>query len=546
MRKITLLLLSVLLLFTAAACGPKAMPNDEQTLEIYVLNAGYGKDWCDALVEAFKEQDWVKEKYPNLNIPTVQYNDVTGFGGSKLSAGPKANTIDLFFDEHGASYADQYFGTERIVADLTEVVYNQPVPGEDILYKDKMLPSIRESSRYITSENMDTEPQYFYTPWYIGMTGINYSVEILDALDIEVPLTSDQWIASMEKIKQLNGSNPAYKKTSSIIQSYDAPNYFEYMTPIWWAQYEGSDGYSDFYSGISGGRYSKKIFEQKGRLYTLEIMEEALSYENGYLDSNSFLQEYIISQSDLLSGNAVYHVGGDWFDREMSTMRAEMEKNGEKVYDIKMMRTPIVSKIVEKTPSITKVAADKNRNADDVLADVIKAVDAGAPANRPEGVTLDDYNIVKAARQVTGALGSFSSAYVPSYATGKEIAFDFLRFCATDIAQEIYIRVTDGASLPFKYDLEANNPELYNSISDYQRTRQDYFSDENLPVDILPMPNQFPLARFGGVSAFAWANVYTTFSAQNNQRTAQAYYDYTIENWTDQRWSEALASAGLQ
>lgn len=547
MKKLITLLLAVSLAFTVAGCAQQVR-DDDQFLEIYVLDVGYGKDWCEAIAEEFKKQDWVKEKYPELDIG-IQFNDSVTYGASKAEGGPSVNSIDLIFDEQNATMADKYLNGERLVCDLTEVVYNQKVPGEDILYKDKMLPSIRESSRYLAAGYTGAEAeQYFYSPWYIGMAGINYNEEILDAFGLEVPLTTDQWLESMQVIHDAGGENEAYPFTYSLIQSKDAPNYCEYLMPVWWAQYSGSDEYENFYNGIVNGRRSKAIFQNKGRLYNLEVMEEAFRYDNGYVSPSSFQQEYMVSQSQMIRGEAVYHINGDWFDREMQGLREEMEAEGRQVYNTKMMRTPIISKIVEKTPSIVSVAendGDPDTDADDILAAVVAAVDANDFSAVPEGVSQTDYDTVAAARRVVMALGSFSSAYVPSYATAKEIAFDFLLFMATDIAQDAYIRATNGASLPFTYNVKENNPELYNSISPYQQVRQEYFISESLPLDILPMANQFPLARYGGVGAYRYSNIYTTFSADGNQRHASDFYNDTIAYWTDQRWADALASAAL-
>lgn len=547
MKRLITLLLAVLLAFTVAGCAQRVR-DDDQFLEIYVLDVGYGKDWCEAIAEEFKKQDWVKEKYPELDIG-IQFNDNVSYGASKAEGGPSVNSIDLIFDEQNATMADKYLNGERLVCDLTEEVYNQKVPGEDVYYKDKMLPSIRESSRYLAAGYTGTEEaQYFYAPWYIGMAGINYNEEILDAFGLEVPLTTDQWLESMEVVHAAGGKNEEYPFTYSLIQSKDAPNYCEYLMPVWWAQYSGSDEYENFYNGIVNGRRSKAIFQNKGRLYNLEVMEEAFSYDNGYVSPSSFQQEYMVSQSQMIRGEALYHINGDWFDREMQGLREEMAAEGRQVYNTKMMRTPIISAIVEKTPSIVSVAendGDPDTDADDILAAVVAAVDANDFNAVPEGVTRADYDTVAAARRVVMALGSFSSAYVPSYATAKDIAFDFLLFMATDIAQDAYIRATNGASLPFIYNVKEENPELYNSISPYQQVRQEYFISESLSLDILPMPNQFPLARYGGVGAYRYSNIYTTFSADGNQRHASDFYNDTIAYWTDQKWSDALASAAL-
>lgn len=59
----------------ATGCGGKGKGGTEGTLNIYALRKGYGTDWCDAIIEKFKEQDWVKEKYPNLKIETTYMPD---------------------------------------------------------------------------------------------------------------------------------------------------------------------------------------------------------------------------------------------------------------------------------------------------------------------------------------------------------------------------------------------------------------------------------------------------------------------------------------
>ena len=51
------------------------------------------------------------------------------------------------------------------------------------------------------------------------------------------------------------------------------------------------------------------------------------------------------------------------------------------------------------------------------------------------------------------------------------MAKDFLLFCASDKGLEIYAKYTNGAALPFDYDLETKAPQVYDSISLLQKTR---------------------------------------------------------------------------
>lgn len=57
-----------------AGCGNGADPNSSNTLDIFIGNFGYGYEWLEDQIELFKQQDWVKEKYPDLVIPAPKNN----------------------------------------------------------------------------------------------------------------------------------------------------------------------------------------------------------------------------------------------------------------------------------------------------------------------------------------------------------------------------------------------------------------------------------------------------------------------------------------
>ena len=140
-------LLSGIAMLAATACTPEA-PDTEDTLEIYVQDLGFGTQWLRDEIELFKEQDWVKEKYPNLNIPAPKYNSQYGYGTNLIKAGAQANSIDLFFIS--ADYEFQGLldsSGNHYVADLNDV-FNSQVPGEEIDYKDKMFDEYERMSRY--------------------------------------------------------------------------------------------------------------------------------------------------------------------------------------------------------------------------------------------------------------------------------------------------------------------------------------------------------------------------------------------------------------
>ena len=165
MKRLLSCVLALCCMFTAGAltgCGKK-VPDTEDTLEVYVVDAGYGSDWCKDLLDLFSQQDWVKESYPNLRI-VFTHNDVRSFGSSRLEAGSRSNTIDLFFDLDLNRHS--FAGPSGELEDLTESVYNSEVPGEPgVKWIDKSIESYNVSNRYAdTMGELDGDHYYIYSP----------------------------------------------------------------------------------------------------------------------------------------------------------------------------------------------------------------------------------------------------------------------------------------------------------------------------------------------------------------------------------------------
>lgn len=530
----TVIILTASLFFTACG-GRNNVPDTDSTLEIYVLEAGYGIEWCDEIIRLFKNQAWVKEKYPNLNI-IKQTNNIFTFAQSKMQAGSKNNTIDLFFGVNGNLIAGKDENGEDKLADLTEVIYNENVPGEDILYKDKIFASYLESTRFWDVTQISEDRVYYVAPWAGGMNGFLYNEDILNSLGIDVPNTTDELYAACQQIKALENNNSSpYNKGYSFIQSKDE-TYWDYLFHIWWAQYQGIQGYYDFWNGYDRAResLSLNIFQQLGRLETLKVYEKLLDYDEGFMNPSSSTYEFMVAQTMFLQGNGVFHVNGDWFDNEMRKIAKQIKDQDGIEYSIKMMRTPIISSIRYNTPSIT---------SDAMLSDVIAAIDAGETSYA--GVDPADFNKILEARSVVHSIGPNHTSFIPSYAKGKEIAVDFLRFMATDIACEAYIKSTKGASLPFKFDLKEKNLQLYNSLSALQKNRIDYFENGYFDVNVLPNNDNFPLCRFGGLRELIKYNYYEIFKTSGNTITPQEIFDETISEWTQAKWEFALSKAGI-
>ncbi len=538
--------------------GCNKQPEDTaDALDIYILHKGNGVQWCYDMADAFIAEDWVKEKYPNLTINPIVTNDIESYGSGQLNAGEGRNRFDLMFVHlDGQTYAAQ-----GELEDLTQSVYYSTVPGEEQLYIAKHNDSYTFMNRYIDTTNANAEA-YYQTTWNHGMNSFVYNETLLTELGYEVPNTTDEFLKICDEVlnrteSQVNGST--YKHSYTIRQAENG--YWNYTFPIFWAQYEGIAEYTNFWKGIVDGRYSREIFQQDGIEKSLEFLETALDYETGYFYTGSRADNFMAGQTAFLLGEGIFHSNGDWFDNEMRSViqkiqagelsglgnvtpsQAEAAKN----YVFKIMRTPIISALGTKLGIDDATLSAIVEYVDDETGTIAQPVIAvGSNGLTSTGYTADEViAAVTEARTVVHSLGPKHAGIIPSYAKCKGPAIDFLRFMATDKAQEIYMRATGGSCLPFEYNVKEENPTLYNDMTPFHQAKLDYFCSSKYDVYTLPDDGAFPLAQYGGVTATVDVQYYTTFTTRGNTKTAAQFVADTVNYWSQSKFEEALATAGL-
>ena len=388
------------------------------------------------------------------------------------------------------------------------------------------------------------EPRYYMMPYAEGMTGIVYNETLLTELGFSVPNTTDELVGIMAKVKAKNGEDKAYPYTTSFI-TYGASPYVTYLINTLWAQYEGSDEYINFFNGIDSetNSLSPEIFSQQGRLEALKVIESIMAYDNGYtVSAGTDRAAYMTAQTQLLMGtHGLFMANGDWYDNEM---RSTAEGLGDQACVIKLMKTPVISAIRSKTPSIT---------SDKMLSDVVAAIDGGATSY--SGVDDTDFQTVLKARTTIYSIGPGHTAVSPKHAAAKEVAIDFLRYMATDKANAIYCRATRGASLPFNYDPQVKDAQLFSELSVFQQERLKYFYNYQTEITTLPAASSFPLVRYGGLSELASCSGRAAYEiAQKGadkgdyDSVAERIFYTDIDYWTEdgnRRWNTCRSNAGL-
>ena len=527
------------------ACREEKVSNDDNTLEVYLWDAGYGTAWLDDMLEDFGKLDYVKEKYPNYQYHTT-YNDDQGFSANRIGMG-ETNTIDLFF----GCELDQILGDDSKLVELSDLLEQNVLGEEDVTVKEKMRGDVLEFLEWrALDDDESVDPKYYSIPWSMSTGTIVYNETLFSALGLTVPHTTDEMLALMEKVKQLNGTNSAYPYSHTLISS--KVSYAGYMFLDWWAQYEGEEGYTNFFEAINykGVRNSPDVLKQTGRLESMRVFEKMDKSTAGYFDPTSIEFDFIAGQGRLLMGQGLMMMNGDWFNCEMSELADEYRSRGYD-YVIGAMRTPVISAIVNKTPSVVATATAQGKTNDQILSMIISEIDNGATSSAIQGVTQADFDIIRAARGAIYSGGVSSQTVVPAYATAKNLALDFLRYFASDRANEIYTVKTMGGRLGFKYDLKTANPAKYNEVKTdpnfkVQLDVSNYLAESH--SWILPLESNFRFVRYGGFSSMSgFGNIEVQFM-NNSELTAEDMINKLYDYWTannNARWNLALQNAGM-
>lgn len=512
-----------------SGCGNNTR-NDEQYLEIFVADFGYGTKWMSDMITLFKEQEYIKQKYPNLDV-SLSKNSLETFTEDTIIS--RNTTIDLFFSTNSCfASIDQKENNKSAYEDLSDV-YVAQIPGESVTVGEKMNPNFKANSVF---RDKDGNEKMYTMPWVAGTMGLIYNKSLMEkyyGADFNLPLTTDQFSALADDIRKTKNNVP-------FMFSAEAGYWDSSMFLVWWAQYEGLTGYTNFWEGKdSFGDFSCEIFNQKGRVKSMEVMEDLIGYktENGteVTNSHSLVTEltYRQAQTRFKNGTGVFMPNGDWFQNEEN-----VSDSSDCV--ITFMKTPVISSIVEKL----QYRKDGAFMTDELLADVVKAVDEGK--TEVEGVTASDFERIKDARSMAYPLGGHG-AYIPEYSVAKGLAKDFLIFMATDKACESFMRSTGGSSLPFEYDVETKNPELYASLSQMHKDRIEI----DKTATYFPNGLNYKLFYYGGVRYINRTTdvLEICFCATNpkDRKTPAQIFDADYEYYSkndEQNWKSVLTNMG--
>ena len=367
-------------------------------IEIGYLNTGLGKEWLDALVEAFNE------KYPDYN--------------AYVTASASSESVLAEFGMEDIDTVDLYMATRQYDTTYMEPlddVLNTTIEGESKSIKEKF------NQSYLAMEELDGK--YYSLTQGGGLVGFVYNKKLFAQAGIEqLPRTSNELALACTTL--------ADQEITPMCHFYKGGfGYYGFIENIWFAQYDGIDYVMDLYKEPT----LDKMIRQDGRYKALKAMERIVTPKNILNGSNS--SEHITMQTKFLEGECAMMITGSWLSSEMKHM--------DKTDDFAMMKTPVISSIIEKLSTV-KSEAD--------LRKVISAIDKVTNQEEAEEtykqndayqidglvVSKEDWDCVKTARNMMSPTYSGSSCFIPNYSNAKEGAKAFLKFMYSDEGYKLY------------------------------------------------------------------------------------------------------------
>ena len=544
-KKLFLALLAGLCL-TAVSCGDNFFEEDQENEQldpnkttIYIGNyyGGLGDKWLDVLTEKYEElHPEVQFKIENDKTPYLLDNIINNISSSKCS---------LFFTEK-IYYYDM--ASRGLLADITDVVTSSLEEfGETGTIKDKL------DQQYIDylAENDVCNGKYYALPTYVSHHHMVYDVDLFEQRELYISKDS-----TATKVKWISGTEPNTKSAGvdGKFGTYDdglpaTMDEFEQLvtrmrqrniTPFIWtgqysdysngvltgiyADYEGAENFGLNYtfngSTVLNGSTSAttinadnayRLQAQTGKLKALEFARYITSDSINYASSSALLTStHLEAQDEFLAsrpennGSTIKPIGiifeGDWWENE--------------------------ARINDDFTSLVNMYGEEYAYGTRRFSVM--------PFPKSEG----------AAEGRTILSTSASNAFFINNAASdeiKEICKDFLKFCHTEEALQIFTQYT-GMVRPFKYEV---TDEQYNELTYYSQTLYELYKSEDTKIvyDLnrcdtrINNPSYFVFywkwtsSNSGGVYEYPFRDF-----IDNKNMTAKIYFD-GLEEYHKSQWS---------
>ncbi|MBR0295279.1 MAG: extracellular solute-binding protein [Bacilli bacterium] len=307
MKKSILFLLPFVVGATTLLTSCGSTKNDENTLNVICLNAGWGAEWIQEAVKIWEKQN--PDYKVNLNATRDAKSLITG----NIY---KSGNVDDVYISIGSDWK-RYAGGGRLL-ELDDLM-NETIDG--VLVKDKINNEYKNS---IYFKNQAGETHTYRLPWTSGIGGIYYNKKMFRDNNWEVPTTYEELVDLCEQIIDeavMVGDDPS---ETVYPFSYTGANtdYFDYTVFTWWSQISGVDAITEFkkYTKESKDNFRADNPTYAGLKKATEMWNDLFG-KNGIhgkvADQEDISRDNHTAQKNFLNGKAAMMFNGDWVYNEM-------------------------------------------------------------------------------------------------------------------------------------------------------------------------------------------------------------------------------------
>lgn len=509
---------------TLGGCnGGNSDLNDSSVLNIVMPDLGYGTDGMKALASAFTEKTGHKA---NVDVTPTEsgYENAIRSGTAPYDIYVMRQNTYLLVAANAANFS----GEDVVVACLDDV-YEAEVANEGIKFKDKMKDIYEVYNRVDAKGNGDYH--YYAVQWCDSIFSLVRNLDVWQE-DWIVPNTTDELLALCAKIKG-DGAMP-------MIWSSQAP-YMWSTANLWVSQYQGIDdmyGNEGFWNCYSeaGEKNSPKMWQRRGILYAMEVLDELVNLENGYSHTMSTSVDFTTAQGYFLipSQKIAMMSNGDWLYKEMVKNYSNAK--------IEMMKTPVLSKIKDHPDCEGTIENDAELSA------LVKAIDAGSKSITGEGYSVSQkaFDKVYEARTMYTCGPNINHIMVsPSYSDSLDLVKQFYNFMASEEGLTTYTKSSGGFTLEFNVSdtVRAASESVANSF--VKSTEALKYGNQVSPW---PMYTNRLFAMGGMPVNPCIESGYTfpeqIFSLGKGYKNAAKLYSENYQNAAN-KWSSYLTTAGM-
>ena len=285
-KRVMAVLLTVAMTGTlAAGCGSSGESEKESEggkteLQVAVFEGGYGREYWDAVAEAFEKEN------PDVDVVIEANPEIGDVIRPNILAGNPPDFV--YLPSSNKSGVTNAMIKDKALADISDVM-------EEV--QDKLIPGIIDSKACQPYGDGKT----YLAPIYYSTTGLWYNADFFEKNGLEVPVTWDDFFALGDKSEELGRKLFTYQGT--------VPSYLESLIVPAVASAAGKDVMDGCFN------YDPEAWQNPEVKAVLENIAKIGT--DGYLMDGTVSLDHTQAQSQWLLGNALLHPNGSWVEGEM-------------------------------------------------------------------------------------------------------------------------------------------------------------------------------------------------------------------------------------